>query len=176
MVKRVEGVYPSVEEALRAVERLRDEGYSRNNITLVANEDVRTRLSAEVEADVTTQKGDETRTDEDNKSFWESVKDAFTTDDSYDESNYDDPNYDAENDPVYDYRESISEGHVAVLVSGGPNLNDSTAQNDSNKRSDEESIELKEERLEIDKDKEKTGEVHVKKNVVEDTEFNCNLK
>lgn len=202
---RVEGIYPEVQEALGAVDRLRNQGYARDNITIVANEEVRGNLSSNVYAEVETQDDDMTRSSDEDQSFWESVKDAFSTDDSYDDSNNDDPNYDRENDPVYEHRDAIRDGSVAVLVMGEPTVEDDMANTATNPDTvdpsvvnrdpvnpdpainpaevdpdrtkdntrnddDEESIELKEERLEIDKEKEKTGEVHVGKRVVEDTE------
>src|SRR5690625_3600393 len=87
MERRVEGIYPNVEEALRAVDRLREQGYSRENITLVANDEVRRTFGSDVDADVSTQDIDQDRSmdrvdegDED-RSVWESIKDFFTMDD-----------------------------------------------------------------------------------------------
>jgi hypothetical protein len=54
--------------------------------------------------------------DED-RSVWESIKDFFTMDDTYD-----DPNYDVENDPLYAHRSVITEGEIAVLVTGEPTM------------------------------------------------------
>jgi len=179
--KRVEGVYPNVEEAMRAVERLKNQGYTRGDITIVANEEVRGSLTSNVDAEVTTQDNDMSRSEDDDHSFWDSVKDFFTMDDSYE--NYDAPDYDQANDPVYEYRGAISQGEVVVLVNEDADVSveDTTAQtpipdvdtttSDRDKRTtDDETIELKEERLDIEKEKEKTGEVHVGKRVVEDTE------
>lgn len=147
MNKRVEGIYPNVEEALQAVDRLRDQGYTRDAITLVANEEIQGRFSSNIDANITTEDrsmdrvDDETtsqvtdthtnddrsmdRTDEskEDKSFWDSVKDAFT----FDDSSTDNPDYIAEEDPVYEYREVISQGQVAVLVDGDPGTKDSTS-------------------------------------------------
>jgi len=128
MNKRVEGVYPVVDEALRAVDRLRAQGYSRDEITLVANEDTRRNLSSDVNAEVSSQDEEMNRSDDDDGSFWDSIKDAFTMDESYDDANYDDPNYDSENDPVYEHREAISRGDVAVLVDEDANVEGTTDQ------------------------------------------------
>lgn len=179
--KRVEGVYPNVEEAMRAVERLKNQGYTRGDITIVANEEVRGSLTSNVDAEVTTQDNDMSRSEDDDQSFWDSVKDFFTMDDSYD--NYDAPDYDQATDPIYEYRGAISQGEVVVLVNEDadvgvedtmaqtptPDTDTTTADRDK-RTTDDETIELKEERLDIDKEKEKTGEVHVGKRVVEDTE------
>ena len=126
MEKRVEGIYSNVEDALQAVNRLREKGYPKKNITVVANEEVRNRLSSNIDAEVTTEDTEDhhsmARVDRENddQSFWESIKDFFTMDDSYDESNYDRPDYDADNDPLYAHREAISRGEIVVLVTGEP--------------------------------------------------------
>lgn len=147
MNKRVEGIYPNVEEALQAVDRLRDQGYTRDAITLVANEEIQGRFSSNVDANITTEDRSMDRVDEEttsqvtdthindnrsmdradeseeDKSFWDSVKDAFT----FDNSSADDSDYIAEEDPVYEYRDVISQGQVAVLISDDPETTDSTS-------------------------------------------------
>src|SRR5690625_1811997 len=190
MERRVEGIYPNVEEALRAVDRLREQGYSRENITLVANDEVRRTFGSDVDADVSTQDIDQDRSmdrvdeGDDDRSVWESIKDFFTMDDTYDDANYDDPNYDVENDPLYAHRSAITQGEIAVLVTGEPTMDVGMDRTDTTDTMDmgtpvtdtdrtrddvdDETIELREERLKVDK--EKTGEVHVSKKVVEDTE------
>jgi len=193
MEKRVEGIYSNVEEALQAVDRLREKGYTHDNITIVANEEVRNRLSSNVDAEVTTQDTDDNRSmdrvdrDDDDRSIWESIKDFFTMDDSYDETNYDNPDYDVENDPIYTHRDALRRGDIVVLISGEPHTDNDMNQTDTNTMdknmvdrdvvdtdtdtdTDDQTIDLKEEHLAVDKEKEKTGEVHISKKVVEDTE------
>ena len=140
MGERVEGVYSTLEEALRAVDRLREQGHSRENIRVIANEDVRNRFSKEVDMDVTSEDLSMDRTEEtttsqmrethaddersmdridegqretsdEDKSIWDYIKDAFTMDDSYD-----DPDYGTDDDPVNEYRDRINQGDVVVLV------------------------------------------------------------
>lgn len=118
MDKRVEGVYPKVEEALQAIDRLRNQGYAHDEIILVANEEVREDLSSNVYADVSQQDIDENDPKDDDQSFWDSIKDVFTTDDSYEDEKFDDPNYITEDDPIYEYKDLISKGHVAILIRG----------------------------------------------------------
>jgi len=117
MEKRVEGVYPSVNEALRAIDRLRNEGYSRDDITLVTNEEVRSNYRSDINSE---------NADEEDRSFWDSVKNAFTTDKSFETENYDDPDYDhnIENDPVYAHKDAINDGAVVVLISDVPGARD----------------------------------------------------
>lgn len=112
MEKRVEGVYPNVEEALRAVDQLRIKGHAREDITIVANEDVRNNVDANVQENITVRDEGSDVSDNDG-SMWESIKDFFTPDDSTDYG------YDDENAPLYLYRDSIQEGKVVVLIDKG---------------------------------------------------------
>lgn len=145
MNKKLEGIYPNIEEALQAVDRLRDQGYTRDAITLVANEEIQGHFSSNTDENLTTRDRSMDRVDaettsqvtdthtndnrsmdrvdesEDDKSFWESVKDAFT----FGHSKTDDADYIAEEDPVYKYRDVISQGQVAVLVSNDSEAIDS---------------------------------------------------
>lgn len=115
MDRRVEGVYPTVDEASEAINRLRKQGYSRDDITLVANAEVRDKFRRSGSSEVDTEEiGTNHSTDhaEDNDhSLWDSIKDFFTFDDSND-----DPDYPTENDPVTQYSDVISQGQIAVLV------------------------------------------------------------
>lgn len=188
MERRVEGIYPNVEEALRAVDRLREQGYSRENITLVANDEVRRTFGSDVDADVSTQDIDQDRSmdrvdeGDDDRSVWESIKDFFTMDDTYDDANYDDPNYDVENDPLYAHRSAITQGEIAVLVTGEPTMDVGMDRTDTTDTMDmgtpvtdtdrtrddvdDETIELREERLKVDKEKEKLAKyMSVKKSL-----------
>lgn len=139
MNRRVEGVYATVEEAMSAVQRLRDQGYSRNDIFLVANADVRNNIPYTMDAEVTTD------TDaagagagDDDRSLWEKIKDAFTVDDDYDASAYDHPDYDSSSDPLYAHRDDIANGNIVVMldadatpaVSGAPGYASTPADDD----------------------------------------------
>lgn len=53
MGKRVEGVYETIDEALRAVDRLRVEGYARKDIQVIANEDTRNHVDANYQENIT---------------------------------------------------------------------------------------------------------------------------
>ena len=117
MNKRVEGSYDRVDDAIAAVDRLRNQGYNRNSITLVANQRVKETIpfmtDAEVTTDMDTDITDTTR--DDDRSIWEKIKDAFTMDD-YDTTNYHDSNYDSSNDPLHNYRDDINKGNILVLI------------------------------------------------------------
>ena len=83
MEKRVEGIYSNVEDAMQAVDRLREKGYNHKNITVVANDEVRNRLSSNVDAEVTTEDTEDHHSmdrvdrENDDQSLWESIKDFF---------------------------------------------------------------------------------------------------
>lgn len=118
MNRRVEGVYATVEEAMAAVQRLRDEGYSRNDIFLVANADVRNNIPYTMDAEVTTDTDTVGAGADDDRSLWEKIKDAFTVDDTYDASVSDNPDYDASNDPLAAHHTDIANGNIVVLLDG----------------------------------------------------------
>lgn len=131
MNKRVEGSYVSVTEAFNAVNRLRDEGYRRRNIFLVANEEVRGSIPYTMEAEVTTDEGLREIEQDDNRTLWEKIKDAFTFDE-YDSSHYESPNYNADEDSLYEYRSDIAQGNILILLEE----DDSRTSADSNLRDD----------------------------------------
>lgn len=131
MNKRVEGSYVSVTEAFNAVNRLRDKGYRRRNIFLVANEEVRGSIPYTMEAEVTTDEGLREIEQDDNRTLWEKIKDAFTFDE-YDSSHYESPNYNADEDPLYEYRSDIAQGNILILLEE----DDSRTSADSNLRDD----------------------------------------
>lgn len=219
---KIEGIYGNIEDTVQAVDRLRDQGYTHDDVTVVANKDVRDRLTANIDADV--EPSD--MATEDQHSLWDSIKDFFTTEDSYEESTNENGIHIPE-----EHRDEIRSGKIAVFINedAEPRTTDTTAadtphgadtadlgvagadqdlesetrgldtaptdqnldttpneadttqsdrshgDHDTEKHrdlneSDDEKIELKEERLKVDKEKEKKGEVHVSKKVVEDEE------
>lgn len=53
MVNKVEGVYPTAEEAAAAIERLEKEDYSLKDMTIVANAETQKQLQEKVDVEVT---------------------------------------------------------------------------------------------------------------------------
>lgn len=53
MTNKVEGVYPNIEEAVTAIERLKKENYAPEEMTIVANKETREQLKAQVDVEVT---------------------------------------------------------------------------------------------------------------------------
>ena len=221
MNKRVEGSYIRVEDAMHAVQRLRDEGYSKNDISVVANSTVKDSIPHTMDAEVSTDAGMRENMQDDDRSLWDKIKDAFTMDD-YETERRDQPGYDANNDPLSQYHDDIEKGNVIVLVDEsakpstsmdtdtttdagvmgggmgafGPSAPLDTAvasdnaafvyepvtgmdvdnrdMNDKgvdNRRmnDNDKTIELREESLDVDKNKVQTGEVKIGKRVVEET-------
>lgn len=219
MNRRVEGSYVRVEDAIHAVQRLREEGYSKKDIYVVANSTVRDSIPYTMDAEVSTDSDMRSQDHDSDRSLWDKIKDAFTMDE------YDTPNqsgYDANNDPLSGYHDEIEQGNVIVLVDEGartsvtddttststttdagvlgggmgafgpsapldPVMGDDGVTGDKtftdvpgtdssltdhhhhNTGKDDETIELKEERLDVDKNEVQTGEVKIGKHVVEET-------
>lgn len=115
MSKRLVGTYVSIDEAMMAVERLRDQGYGRNDIHVIADRSVRESIPFTMDAEVSAT--DEARKGEmeDDRSLWEKIKDAFTFNEYTDEA-YQDPTGDNPNNPLEEYRNDLAAGKVVVLV------------------------------------------------------------
>lgn len=115
MSKRLVGTYVSVDEAMAAVESLRDQGYGRNDIHVIADRSVRDSIPFTMDAEVETT--DEARKGEstDERSMWEKIKDAFTFSE-YSEETYQDSTTDNPDDSLQEYRNDLAAGKVVVLV------------------------------------------------------------
>lgn len=108
------GSYPTEKEAESVVKRLISEGYDKEDITIYTNSEKRTQLRNPKDVEVANPDVNGTDEDGDNdKSFWESLKDAFTVrDDDY----YEDPNYLVEDDTLHMYRDDLKKGYVIVGI------------------------------------------------------------
>lgn len=111
------GSYSTAEEATDVIERLRDEGYKREDIVVFANEQAAEsfgfteKMKANVETAV-----DKTKEADEKPSLWDRIKDAFSFD-TYDETASNDTmEYSAETDPLFDYRDDIVNGKIVVTV------------------------------------------------------------
>ena len=78
MSKQVIGVYETAEEAVVTVENLRSRGYSKQDITLAANENVRQTIPYGYEDNI---EDADAASDTQEQSFWDRIKDAFTFED-----------------------------------------------------------------------------------------------
>lgn len=114
MVNKVQGIYSSSEEASRVVEKLRDRGHPRHNVIVVVNDTVNDHISGHIDATVKVL--GKNHSDEVNRSFWDSIKNIFTSDDATDAKQDDESAQDKEKDPIYPYRDEIKEGKILVLL------------------------------------------------------------
>lgn len=183
--RRVEGSYVRVEDAMHAVQMLRDKGYASSDIYVVANATVRDSIPYTMDAEVSTEGELRDYDSDDDRSMWDKIKDAFTMDD-YDTDTRNHPDYNPNTDPLNGYRDDIEQGNVIVLVATDANVTgtnrmvdtepgyvagvDRTVDTDSEYMSDvDDTIKLREERLDVEKNEVQTGEVTIEKRVVEET-------
>lgn len=108
------GSYQTETETEQVIKRLQSEGYKKEDITLFTNRERSKDLNNPRDVDLATPSMDGTDEDQNNdRSFWESIKDAFKVrDDEY----YDDPNYVGEDDLLHMYRDDLRKGHIVVVV------------------------------------------------------------
>ncbi|WP_161525944.1 general stress protein [Trichococcus alkaliphilus] len=120
MVKILEGIYSTQEETMAAINRLKDQGYSRSDISVVANTEVHSHFFTNMQVDTTIDVHAIHNLDDDHRSLWEKIKDAFTLDDAYDEETYKDSRYDSIRTLLDGYRDEINRGGIAVLIEEEP--------------------------------------------------------
>lgn len=193
--KTVIGSYDSRDEALDVVHKLKNEGYQKQDIILYGNDDAANSIGdhegVNVTADPTSDTDHDrsgTTTNDTDDSLWDQIKGAFSTDTYDNEERAQSPGYSEENDVLYPYREDIKNGKIVVAVDNfrGENIDkynsvkpadhdpardaapDRTDIRGTDKNND--SIQLKEEKMDVDKKEVTTGEVDVRKEVVRDTE------
>lgn len=107
------GSYPTEKEAELVVKRLLDEGHAKEDLIIFTSQDKSQELDNPQDIDVAKSDMSGTHMDHEDKSFWESLKDAFRVrDDEY----YEDPNYVVEDDLLHMYRDDLKKGHVIVAV------------------------------------------------------------
>ena len=193
-MKKVYGSYLSSEQARQAVDELLSQGYTRDEIKVISNKD----LGGELQYN-------ENDGDNDERSLWEKIKDAFTFDE-YDDEYWDRDLDNDERSLLESYKTNLQAGEVVVLVEegadefrdhfrdGAPDWDERENEfnedldeeglefakppsdavvpplNRDNLNEDEKVMELKKEKLNIDKQEVETGEVNVRKVVREETQ------
>lgn len=194
MSRQVVGVYNSTEEAVRVVDSLRDRGFAKNDIHLIANEAVVREIPFDNNVSVEDNNADN------ETSLWEQIKGAFTVSD-------DDSQREHSDDPFYGYENEVRDGSIVVLVdseeeidaaslsAGGTAVNaDNNGARDprntpyaDNTRADydrdvnetranrnttdaDQKVSLSEDQLNVTKDEVEAGEVNISKHEVEETE------
>ena len=182
MNKTVIGSYESREEALHVVDRLVTEGYTRDEITLYANSDAANLIGNDNMRGVEVETSPSAHVEEHDESLWERIKDAFSVDTR--DSDYYDENEDTD-DILLPYRTDLGKGNIIVAVENYKGMNNESydgvmpvgRENDYSRSmdrghkdlDDEQSLKLKKEELEVDKNKVQTGEVDIHKRTVTET-------
>lgn len=183
MNKKVLGVYNSSDDLIRAVEEYKNEGYSVNQLSIIANtRDFPTSLQNEIGIpSENVNETDHTQTNEP-KGFMESLVSAFEVNSNTDgsETSYYDylTGLGIEEAAAREYEEDINSGRILLLAEAGTG----TVTNTSRDRftgnavsdqtdldtDDERTLKLREEQLDVSKERVQTGEVNVHKEVVEE--------
>lgn len=171
--KTVIGSYDSRDEAMDVVHKLKNEGYQKQDIILYGNESVTNSIGdhegVNITAETDTGKHDNPhRGDED--SLWEKIKHAFSTDTYDEDQNEQSTDYDQTDDVLYPYRDDIKNGKIVVAVDNfrGEDIDqyntvdsdmtandtvpapDTMDRTDKRDRDDKDTIQLKEEKLDVD--------------------------
>lgn len=107
MKRHVEGSYVNRKEAMQAIQDLKEKGYEKDEILVVANKESRDRFASGMDA-TTASESSVTGENEDERSFWEKIKDAFTMDEH--------EGKDSEEDPLYSYHDDLDKGNIIILV------------------------------------------------------------
>lgn len=187
------GSYSTREEALSVIEQLRDEGYDRDDIVIYTTDEAARNFGfsglsgIDVETDV-----NDTEGVQEDRSLWERIKDAFSTN-TYEEyvPNEEETGRSADNDPLYQYRDDIADGKIVITVKNyrGATMSASEINTDKNAEvstdtidygtnvantdattgTTDDTIQLKEEQLDVNTHDVTTGEVDIHKHVVNDT-------
>lgn len=118
--RTVIGSYPTQDDALDVVSKLKNDGYPKNDIILFSNKEQADTLTHYEAHDVVVDEDRSTETEkyttEEDQSMWDSIKDAFVTDTYDHETEHKRDNYDSDNDILYPYRDDIAKGHFVVAV------------------------------------------------------------
>ncbi|TYS14510.1 YsnF/AvaK domain-containing protein [Rossellomorea vietnamensis] len=177
MEKHIIGAYDSTNEAAAVVDQLSRKGYSPEEILVVSNRD---RLgSLENKTGLQVEQSESAQHDQ---SMWDKVKEAFTMDEET-SSNNRLSQYDLSETDTRRYESDLNDGKILIAVEansatgldefrtvpGNPGTESNQFTSSTTNTADqEESMELREERLSVDKEEVKTGEITIGKDVVEE--------
>jgi uncharacterized protein (TIGR02271 family) len=185
--KIVVGRYQDPTDVRATLQRLERDGYAREDITLYTNKSNLDQIEETEHIETVTD--DERKAD---RSFWEKVKDMVSYDDPDREMGRDA----SEEEFIAPFREYIRDGYTVIAVKNYRGDTEETAEMqqqdldedpavapvapvdtmeptdeiDRQATSENEKIQLKEERVNVKKEEVQTGEVHVRKETIHDTE------
>ncbi|WP_043934146.1 YsnF/AvaK domain-containing protein [Bacillus sp. EB01] len=179
MGKRVVGVYHTEEELIEAVERYQNDGNNLTNLSVYGKTDGSMshlgNLTGVSEAQIVQ---DDTDTHKD-KGFFESLASAFDGGTDNGESTYYDRlvGYGLSEAEAREYAGDLESGRIILFEETGGAFDSSLKQSGTNIASttsgtletdDERTLRLREEQLDVHKDRVQTGEVEIRKDVVEE--------
>lgn len=194
MAKEVVGVYENQSDLIQAIERFKEDGYSVQDFSIIGDTP---ELPAGFEnrTGVSTESVDHVDNDNNSGGFWQNLMNVFDGDDNLggNSASLSDRlvQIGLTEEAAREYEEDVREGRIVLLTEGTvpeqnsfidkTQLQDSTAYaNESNGvystpvdeygegRIEEQSLKLKEEQLNISKDRVQAGEVEIHKEVVEE--------
>lgn len=182
MSKKVLGVYNTSDEVIQAIEGFRNEGYSVRNLTVMSNtRDFPSSIQSETGVSTEDLSGTGHARVEDHKGFLDSLVSAFednNTTNQGDTSSYNQlVSLGIDETAAKEYEGELHSGKILLLAANGSGslAGYSIASNESNvigtdplDADKEHSLKLREEQLNVSKDIVQTGEVEVRKDVVEE--------
>ncbi|OJF95495.1 general stress protein [Alkalibacterium sp. 20] len=112
--KKVVGSYPDERETKRVIRDLMSQGFRKDQLTIYTNEEKHTHHSEVANVQVAQADfNDKKETTEDDKNFWESIRDAFKV---REDQEFEDPDYVADDDFLYPHREDLKNGRYVVVI------------------------------------------------------------
>lgn len=108
MVQHLVGVYPTIDKTIKALRDLKERGYNRHHVTVLANKDVVKRLPWNVDGDVEVAHVNL----EENKSFVDSLKGLFVSS----KEEYEEHHSDELLNIRKKYFDELKEGQLVVLL------------------------------------------------------------
>lgn len=115
--QKVVGSYPDASETKLAVRELISQGFRKDQLTIYTNEEKRAFFSDVENVQVAQPDVNDTNepheTEDEDKNFWESIRDAFKV---REDAEFEDPNYVAEDDLLYNHREDLRNGRFVIVV------------------------------------------------------------
>lgn len=115
--RAVIGSYNNVNDAIAELKRLKAAGYQRKDVHFYTNEHSSDTLKSSLYIDVKTETVEVAEPiGDDNRSFWENIKDEFSviTYDFNTESQ--EASYNQQTDILYPYRDDLSNGYIVIVV------------------------------------------------------------
>ncbi|MFO8069324.1 MAG: general stress protein [Alkalibacterium sp.] len=112
--QKVIGSYPDEKETKRVIRDLMNQGFKKDQLTIYTNEEKNALHSEAANVQVAqTDLNDSAEATEDDKNFWESIRDAFKVREDHE---FEDPNHVVGDDFLYPYREDLKNGRYVVVI------------------------------------------------------------